>query len=163
MCFVLFTKHYLLSFIHLKYSLCCHLGWPHYSPHPSYTTAYRCDRNNVKWVMYFLLMLNSMAMISEPFRFSQQWLWRLLAMPSPDITGSSKIFYAVCVYPSFKLLEHVCCFHKILCGCYATAGHPSDSLLTHNFYTSKATQINDKYTYQLKIILPWIVLHGKHA
>jgi hypothetical protein len=56
----------------------CHLGWQHHSPYLSYTTADRCDRNNVKWVMYFQLMLNSMAMISEPFRFSQQWLWRLL-------------------------------------------------------------------------------------
>ena len=38
----------------------------------------------------------------------------------------------------------------------ANAGHPNDSL--HSFYTIKATQINGKHTYQLKITLSRTVL-----
>jgi hypothetical protein len=37
---------------------------------------------------------------------------------------------------------------------YTTGGNPKDvTYLKHNHYTIKATQINAKYTYQLKIIL----------
>jgi hypothetical protein len=67
--------------------------------------------------------------------------------------GSFRMFYAVCV-PHINFWSMCVFFTKFCVTVYATACHPSDiAYFSCSFYASKVTQINGKYTYQLKINL----------